>query len=356
MGKEFMNFSQVSPTKARIEIDGTIGGWDLDEWKQKNTGSDIRKQLKQLSEMKVDEIEVLITSLGGVVDDAFQIHDALRAHPAKVTTIIQGFCASAATIIACAGDKRIISPNALYLIHKCSSRVSGNENALAEEIEAQRTVNETILKIYKRVLKKEEAELTSLFEANDGNGKWITAEEAVAFGFATDIQEFDDNESKPVTAMARFLNHARTVFPDMNIINHQNSTTMKKVLASFAMLAGLLALSADTEYDEKEGLTLTPDQLKKVNDSLQELENTKNEKSQAEKDLQEAKTSLETANDSIKKKDDLIASLTAERDNFKAKYEALPAETKKVDGKDNGSEIVDVTDNEMYSKLESMIS
>lgn len=343
-----MNFSQVSPTKARIEIDGTIGGWDWNERKQKNTGSDIRKQLKQLSEMKVDEIEVLITSLGGVVDDAFQIHDALKAHPAKVTTIIQGFCASAATIIACAGDKRIISPNALYLIHKCSSIVSGNENALAEEIEAQRTVNETILKIYKRVLKKEEAELTSLFEANDGNGKWITAEEAVSFGFATDIQEFEDNESKPVTAMARFLNHARTVFPEMNIINHQNSTTMKKVLASYAMLAAHLALADDAEYDEKEGMALTPDQLKKVNDSLQEIDTLKSKKAQAEKDLQEAKSSLET-------KDDLIASLTQERDDFKAKYEAMPAQTPSVDGKDNDNETVDVTDNDMYSKLESMI-
>lgn len=344
-----MNFSQPTPTKARIEIDGTIGGWDWDEWKQKNTGSDIRKQLKQLSEMKVDEIEVLITSLGGVVDDAFQIHDALKAHPAKVTTIVQGFCASAATIIACAGDNRIISPNALYLIHKCSSCVSGNENALTEEIEAQRTVNETILKIYKGVLKKDEAELNALFEANDGNGKWITAEEAVAFGFATDIQEFEDNESKPVTAMARFLNHARTVFPEMNIINNQNPKTMKKVLASFAMLAAILTLADDAEYDEKEGMALTPDQLKKVNDSLQELDTLKAEKAQAEKDLQEAKSSLET-------KDELIASLTQERDDFKAKYEAMPAETKKVDGKDNGSEIVDVTDNEMYSKLESMIS
>ena len=138
MAKQFLNISEPADRKARIEIDGTIG-FDWDTWEPKNTGADIRRQLDELSALDVDEIEVLITSLGGFVDDALQIHDALKEHKAKVTTIVQGFCASGATIIACAGDERIISPNALYLIHKCmSSLCDANENTLESELEEQR--------------------------------------------------------------------------------------------------------------------------------------------------------------------------------------------------------------------------
>ena len=222
MARQFLNITKPAANKARIEIDGTIGGFNWEEGKRKNTGTDIRKQLEEIDNLKVDEIEVLITSLGGYVDEALQIHDALKSHPAKITTIVQGFCASAATVIACAGDTRIISPNALYLIHKCMTNVwDANENALEAELEAQRTVNDTILNIYKGVLKKDEAELRALFEANNGNGKWITAEEALAFGFATDIQEFDND--KAVKNMARFLNHARDFFPALNQIINPNT-------------------------------------------------------------------------------------------------------------------------------------
>lgn len=335
--REFLNIVPVTANKARIEIDGTIGGFDWDEWKYKNTGTDIRAKLKELDKLPVSEIEVLITSLGGYVDDALQIHDALKEHPAKVTTIVQGFCASAATVIACAGDRRIISPNALFLIHKCMTSVyDANENALEETLEQQRTVNEVVLNVYKEVLKKDEAELNALFAANNGKGKWITAEDALAFGFATEIQEFDTDEKKPATAMARFLNHARAMFPEMNttqIIN-QNPAVMKKFLLSFAMLGALLAFKDDTEYDEKTGMQLDPEQLKKIEDKLIEFAALEAKSSKNESDLKKANEDLDTANTSIAEKDTLIATLTAERDNYKAKYENAPANVPGVNGKD----------------------
>ncbi|MBQ4433721.1 MAG: Clp protease ClpP [Bacteroidales bacterium] len=335
--REFLNIVPVTANKARIEIDGTIGGFDWDEWKYKNTGTDIRAKLKELDKLPVSEIEVLITSLGGYVDDALQIHDALKEHPAKVTTIVQGFCASAATVIACAGDRRIISPNALFLIHKCMNSVyDANENVLEEQLESQRKTNEVILGIYKGVLKKDESELNALFAANNGKGKWITAEEALAFGFATEIQEFDTDEKKPATAMARFLNHARALFPEMNtnpIIN-QNPAVMKKFYLSFAMLGALLAFKDDTEYDEKTGVLLNPDQLQKMEDKLKAFADLEAKFSQKESDLQKANEDLAAANTSIAEKDTLIATLTAERDNYKAKYEKAPANVPGVNGKD----------------------
>ena len=346
MPRQYLNITKPAANKARIEIDGTIGGFDWDTWKRKNTGTDIRKQLKEIEGLDVDEIEVLITSLGGYVDDALQIHDALKSHPAKVTTIVQGFCASAATIIACAGDRRISSPNALYLIHKCMSDVwDANENDLEAELNDQRTINGTIMNIYRGVLKKEEADLVALFNANDGDGKWITAEEALAFGFATEIQEFSADNKKTATAMARFLNHARAILPnnsgagpaansDNNSINHQTPNQMKKILMSFAMLGALLCMKEDAEYDEKEGLQLSPDQLQTVEDALKAYEALKTKSAQTESDLPGAKDSLATAEKSIEEKDATIATLTAERDSYKAKYENAPANVPGVNGKD----------------------
>lgn len=334
--REFLSISKPTAKKARIEIDGTIGGFDWDTWELKNTGSDIRKQLKALSEMDVDEIEVLITSMGGYVDDAFQIHDALKEHKAKVTTLVQGFCASAATVIACAGDERIISPNALFLIHKCRTNLySANENVLEEQLESQRKINEVMLGIYKGVLKKDESELNALFEANHGEGKWITAEEALAFGFATKIQEFDDDSKKPASAMAMFLNHARSVFPAMNQFNiHQKPSTMKKLYLSFAVLPAFLSMKEDAQYDEKEGMQFSPENMQKLEDGLKAYEKLKTTNSKNERDLKAVQDELATAKADLTEKDALIATLTAERDDYKAKYEKQPAHVPAVNGTD----------------------
>lgn len=356
--REFLNIVPVTDSKARIEIDGTIGGFDWEEWGRTNTGSGIRKQLKELDSLKVDEIEVLITSLGGFVDEALQIHDALKSHPARVTTIVQGFCASAATVIACAGDRRVISPNALYLIHKCTTSLwDANENALEAELDDQRTINGTILNIYRGVLKKDEADLRALFGANDGKGKWITAEEALAFGFATEIQEFDPDEKKPATAMARFLNHARACLPEMNtnpIIN-QNPAVMKKFLLSFAMLGALLDFKDDTEYDEQTGMLLNTEQLQKMEDTLKAYDGLKEKAFKNASDLQAAQDELAAARNDLAGKEALIATLTAERDDYKAKYENAPATLKGVNGTDVTTNPVDVTDNPVYSELEKFL-
>ena len=364
MDKHFLNITKTADNKVRIEIDGTIGGFDWVEWKYKNTGTDIRKQLKEIEKLNVDEIEVLITSLGGYVDDALQIHDALKEHPAKVTTIVQGFCASAATVIACAGDVRIISPNALYLIHKCRASVyDANEDTLQEELEAQRTINDVMLNIYKGVLKKEERELNELFEANHGEGKWITAEEALAFGFATEIQEFT-SEHRSSAMVASALNFMRNRMPHMahnpeveqeiinNSHNNQNQPIMKKLL-NFALLAALLEMSAETEFDEAKGLPVMEDKLQKLEDTLKAFEELKAAASAKEEELKGAQTALAAAEAKVAEKDSEIATLTAERDDYKAKYEQAPAQVPAVEGIDEQVN-ADSDLKAMYAELEKM--
>lgn len=341
MDREFIMFTQPSPNKALIRINGEIGGFDWEEWKYNNTGEGIRKELDAIKALNVSEIDVLITSYGGYVDEALQIHDALKSHPAKVTTIVQGFCASAATIVALAGDVRKISPNALFLIHKCMTSVYGaNENRLEEELEAQKVVNETILNMYRSVLKPEKTEedLIALFNANNGNGKWITADEAIDFGFSTELFEFDEPEVKNV--MARFLNYARSIFESKNSNPLNSDVKMKNFKLAFIALAALLDVSAEREYNESEGVMMSVDELTKIDEALSKFEA-----------LQQKISQLESEKESNAA---LINTLTAERDSYKAKYEAAPAAVTEVTGVDvTSDESVQayVTQNETYKKF-----
>lgn len=341
MDREFIMFTQPSPNKALIRINGEIGGFDWEEWKYNNTGEGIRKELDAIKALNVSEIDVLITSYGGYVDEALQIHDALKSHPAKVTTIVQGFCASAATIVALAGDVRKISPNALFLIHKCMTSVYGaNENRLEEELEAQKVVNETILNMYRSVLKPEKTEedLIALFNANNGNGKWITADEAIDFGFSTELFEFDEPEVKNV--MARFLNYARSIFEPKNSNPLNSDVKMKKLKLAFIALAAFLDVSEEREYNESEGVMMSVDELTKIDEALSKFEA-----------LQQKISQLESEKESNAA---LINTLTAERDSYKAKYEASPAAVTEVTGVDvTSDESVQayVTQNEIYKKF-----
>ncbi len=367
MAKTFYNIVSNSAEKAVIEIDGVIGDYEWtkeDGWHDKNTGATIRKQLKDLGDVK--NIDVLVTSLGGNVDFAFQIHDALKDHPAKVTTIINGFCASAATLIALAGDVRKISKNALYLIHKCSSYAWGNEHDLETELEAQKTTNDVIYNMYKDVCKKSDAELSELFNADNGHGKWITAQEVVDFGFCDEIynggyasakvalvdsalldkfgypQFPSQSEIQEERLMNRIIEKMRDLFAPKTqvepIIINQNQPAMKKFLAVFACLGALLAIKDDQEYDDQAGHTLTNEELGKVESELA-----------AYAQLKQDHQALTAERDQLKKDNE---TLTSERDSYKAKWEAKPQDVPKVNGSDP---VDDITANAGYERLEKMI-
>ncbi len=280
---KFYNTVSRTPERAVIEISGTIGGFDWDERKRTNTGDTIRAQLKEMEGVK--ELNVLICSLGGSLGCALQIHDALKDFPAKVTTVINGFCASAATVVALAGDVRKISRNALYLIHKCVSETAGNEHDLEMELESQKTCNETLLNLYRSVCKKPEAELLELFDYDNGNGKWITAQEAVDFGFCTEI------------------------YNDQNTTAKMNSI-IDKMRDLFAQKIDITNLKTN-EMDERQNLQAAYDELK------------------ASFDAKMAEMDTLTADVKAKAEDiaglkETITALTAERDDYKTKWENAP--------------------------------
>ena len=109
---------------------------------------------------------------------------------------------------------------------------------------------------------------------------------------------------------------------------------MKKFLTTFVLLAGILAYSVEKEFDEAKGHTLTAEELSKLEEALKAGK-------QAATDLESVKAQLQAKTDELtaaqaKAEQDktAIATLIAERDNYKAKYEAMPAKTNTTTGED----------------------
>ena len=130
-----------------------------------------------------EDVEVHINSGGGDVYAGSEIYTALRAYSGHVTVKIVGVAASAASVIAMAGDTVEISPTAQIMIHNVSSGVYGDHKAFEHEATVLKGFNKSIASAY---VHKTGKELTDLLELMNQT-TWFDAESAVENGFADKI-------------------------------------------------------------------------------------------------------------------------------------------------------------------------
>lgn len=176
-------------TVAEVDIDGIIGFDFFEAEEDQNTKQKMREQLREINGIEADRIIVNISSLGGDVDHGLAIHDLLASNPANVETRVIGMTASAATIIAQAGNTRSMSDNALYLVHRAWTIGIGNANdfeALAKDLNK---LDDRISNIYAKRSDKDQSEFMDLMNESNGDGIWISAQEAKDFGLIDEINE-----------------------------------------------------------------------------------------------------------------------------------------------------------------------
>ena len=112
------------------------------------------------------EIWIHINSYGGAVYDALAAVDTIRASPTPIITLIEGMCASAATMISIAGDLRYIRPHGVMLIHQMRCGIHGKKEDVDDEIENVNKLEERLVELYtsnskltkvafKKIMKKE---------------------------------------------------------------------------------------------------------------------------------------------------------------------------------------------------------
>ena len=302
-----------------LHLKGFVGGYDFD----KNYVDYV------LSKNAGKPVHVLIDSLGGSLATALSIASSFRNH-GDVTVHFVGMNASAATIASLGAKHITMDASAMYLAHKCSTEffqwAQLNADQLADQIASLEQLKTDLEKMdanvagmYSRKCKKDADALLALMKV----GGWLSAKEALDWGFVAEITNADEDKAPVLTdavasAMAsvgmpipnmpvesnsqfsKFLNAIANLFRSQDKQPQNISEPMNKL---FPLLAAALAIDALQFTDGKCSLTeaqcstleaFLKDQADKLQATITEKDNLIAERDQSIKDLQ-AKVDEQTA-------------------------------------------------------------
>ena len=141
------------------------------------------KKFKAELTASAGDIAVWLNSPGGDVFAASQIYTMLKEYEGKVTVKIDGIAASAASVIAMAGDEIVMSPVAMMMIHNPATVVFGEAADLASGIKLLNEVKESIINAYEQRTGLPRGKISNMMDAET----WFSAQKAVELGFADKI-------------------------------------------------------------------------------------------------------------------------------------------------------------------------
>jgi ATP-dependent Clp protease, protease subunit len=169
---------QAAPDTAEIMIYDEIGE---SLW---GGGVSAKQFIEDLGALRALKTIVLrINSPGGSVFDAFAIYNALRRHPARIETDIDGMALSAASVVALAATEVRMAHNALLMIHNPAGMVMGEAAAMRKMADTLDKVRENIAGVYQTRTHREPGEITQWMDQET----WFSAVEAQAAGFIDTI-------------------------------------------------------------------------------------------------------------------------------------------------------------------------
>lgn len=114
---------------------------------------------------------------------ASQIYSMLKNHKGKVTVKIDGVAASAASVVAMAGDETLIAPTAMMMIHDPSTSAMGNKADMEKAIELLEEVKESIINAYETKSHLSRNKIAKLMS----DETWLNAKKAHEMGFVDGI-------------------------------------------------------------------------------------------------------------------------------------------------------------------------
>ena len=249
-------------TNYQLHLKGFVGGFDFD--------ADYVDYI--LAKHEAKEVHVLIDSLGGRSNTALSIFSAFKRH-GNVNVHFVGMNASAATIASLGAKHITMDASAMYLVHKCSVGFfewgqlnSDGLQALIDNIEHQKAdldkLDANIAQMYATRCKKEPSELLDLMKA----GGWLTAQEALAWGFVDELTDYEDEEAPVLTdTMANAMSAAGIPIP--NLPNMKFAQQEQSAFAKFmSMLTQYFTNSKKNEFINSQTSTSNP--MKKIFTSI----------------------------------------------------------------------------------------
>lgn len=181
---------QADADEAELLIFSEVGGW---------FGIYAEEFVEQLNAVTARKLTVRVNSPGGSVFQGVAIANALRAHPASVTVRVEGLAASIASVIALAGDRLVMAPNSMFMIHDASGATWGDAAEMRKMAEILDKISDNIADAYAAKAGGTRADWRSLMLAET----WYTADEAVEAGLADELMVPPQREDEPDDAAKR---------------------------------------------------------------------------------------------------------------------------------------------------------
>lgn len=300
----------MSKTTYNISLKGYVGGYDFD----RSTVD------RELAKNEGKQVNVLIDSLGGSLATGLSISAAFRNH-GNVNVHFVGLNASAATIASLGAAHISIDAGAMYLVHKCSMSFfewgSLNSDQFAtliadcEKIKADLDkLDLNCAQLYAARCKRKTEDLLALMKV----GGWLTAKEALDWGFVDEITDLADEPAPKLTdALASAMANAGIPIPNIPVAETEKEGVFARFIAALTALFSakaerqpdfnahtnpittamiktytfLSAILADKPLTVKDGAaTVTVAQLDAIEDALAEKDRLCNEQKQTIADLQ----------------------------------------------------------------------
>ena len=200
----------------RLDVKGNIigsgDGWIYDWLGIEYTTP--KKVNEALREANGEDIDVYINSPGGDVFAGSEIYTALREYAGKVRIKIVGIAASAASVVAQAGESEI-SPTGMFMIHNVQTTTSGDYNDMFHSGETLLSANQGIINAYLEKTGMSQERLQELMDQET----YMSAQQAVEMGFVDKVM-FQDISPVLVNASSGML-PAETMKKLRNLIKNQ---------------------------------------------------------------------------------------------------------------------------------------
>lgn len=184
-------YAAESPTSWRISASATsdrVLDIDIHDDIGRGFGSEgtTSKQIVNiLRDSNAPTVRVHINSRGGDVEEGVGIYNRLRAHGARIETYVDGIAASIASVIAMAGDVRVMYSSARMMVHDPWTLTIGGAEGLRKKADVLEKVRDQMVDIYANHTHRSKGDIKALMAAET----WMSAEEAVLNGFADRVQE-----------------------------------------------------------------------------------------------------------------------------------------------------------------------
>ena len=223
---KFWQFARNETGERELRLDGVIIDDDFFAWL---FGGETPNKFREELNSGEGDITVWINSEGGNTFAAAQIYNMLKDYRWKVTIKIDALAASAASVIAMAGDEVEISPVGMIMIHNPWLHTQGDAEEMKTAARFLEDVKESIINAYELKTKLSRKQLAQMMD----DETWLHAQKAVDLGFADKIigaenQTAGNFSARNISSRRQVMNCMAKAFKAKREAENRNATVNKR--------------------------------------------------------------------------------------------------------------------------------